>query len=542
MANDVESYLQTHGPTRSSLITQAFVGQGLTDAAARKRLSRSRGDVHRFPIPLLPKREEFLYLRTQRNTEQFWENFLRDLRKSESVFGAAVDGVAARGGLVRADEFPVISGAPTLPTKGQLTAEVVSQRLLSAGFLRAFNDSTHGKCFELAGELMSAISFGDLTARRLAEGVMLDGLRQWARYNSFASFNSIAVRGEAMLRPIGPFAFDLAGPSYLLPLRHSSAPGFFVADVFADGTLTEHQIQFFIRKCRMLKATRRDSGVLGMLVADSFTGPALTEGHAAGILLATPRTLFGPRVGDAMASLVETLKRAAAYAASDSPDRIVSLVEDLSTIEGSAGNLRGILFELITGYLARRDSVSIDLGIRARDPKTGRQADIDVQAVKAHSTAVTVIECKGKAPGATVSADEVQEWIDKLPVIHAHYKVHSSLREAQLTCELWTSASFEPDALALLNSEKVKRVKRPIGWKDGAAVVTLAATAKEKAIADALYQHFVKHPLARVSVSSNNHGLPRAEDFSEAVRPYLEHVVFEDAPAAQAEQAATPVP
>ena len=533
MANDVVSYLIANGPARSSLIAEAFVASGAAAATARKRLSRSGDDVLRFPIPLLPKREDFLYLKSQRNSEQFWANFLRDLRASESVFGAAIDGVAARGGLVRADEFDVISGSPTLPMKGQLSTKVVSDRLLKAGFLQHWDDPTHGPCFELSYDVMAAISPSDLTARRLAEGVVLDGLREWVRYNGFAGFDSIAVRGEGSLRPIGPFAFDLAGPSYLLPLRHSKAPGFFVADVFVEGTLTEHQIQFFIRKCRMLKATRRDMGVLGMLVADSFTGAALSNGHAAGIVMATPRTLFGPRVGNGMASLVETLKNAAAYAASESPNRLVSLIEDLATIEGSAGNLRGILFELIAGYLARRDSVSIDLGITAKDVRTGRHVDSDVQAVKSHSSAVTAIECKGKGPGTTITLSEVEEWLSKIPVIHAHYRAHSALREAKVTCELWTSARFESEALERLTREKAKRVKRPIDWKDGAAVVTLAAVVKEKAISDALYQHFVTHPLARVSSSADSRGLPRPAEFPKEVHPYLEYVAFKDPPPSQ---------
>jgi hypothetical protein len=338
--------------------------------------------------------------------------------------------------------------------------------------------------------------------------VVLDGLRDWARYNGFAAFGSVAVRGDPGLKPIGPFAFDLAGPSYLLPLRHSKAPGFFVADVFGDGTLNHHQIQYFIRKCRILKGLRKDIGVLGMLVAPSFTADALTEGHAQGIVLTTPGRLFGPRVGAALESLVETLKRAAAYA-SRSPERLVALINDLADIEGSAGNLRGILFELIAAYLVRRSVVSIDLGIRAKDAKSGRQADIDVQGVEAQTSAVRAIECKAKLPGGTVTVDEVQEWIDKLPIFHAHYRQHSSLREARLTCELWTTGTFDVKALELLEKEKKARVKRPIDWKDGAGVLTLAVTGKEKAIADALSQHFIKHPLARAAISDEAHGLPR---------------------------------
>lgn len=526
---DVVDYLEAHGPTRSSSIAGAFMDAGAAAATARKRLSRSRERVHRFPIPLLPKREDFLYLPDQRNTEQFWENFVRDLRATGSVYAAAIDGVAARGGVVLAEEFDVVSGAPSLPTRKHLTSTSVASHLAKAGFMKQRLDGTGGVYYELDPKLAPVITAADLNARRLAEGVILDGLRDWTRFNSFAAFGSVAVRGESGLKPIGPFAFDLAGPSYLLPLRHSKAPGFFVSDVFSDGTLNRNQIQYFIRKCQTLKALRKDIGVLGMLVAPGFTGDALTDGHAQGILLTTPGRLFGPRVGAALESLVETLKRAAAYASS-SPERLVSLINDLADIEGSAGNLRGILFELIAAYLVRRSAVSIDLGIRAKDLKTGKQADIDIQGVEAQSSAVRLIECKAKAPGGTVTADEVQEWIDKLPTFHAHYRQHPSLREAKLTCELWTTGTFEEEALELLRKEKRARVNRPIDWKDGSAVLILAATGKEKAISDALYQHFLKHPLARVSTGENAHGLPRPEAFPREVAPYLDYVAFPPGP------------
>ncbi len=63
-------------------------------------------------------------------------------------------------------------------------------------------------------------------------------------------------------------------------------------------------------------------------------------------MLATPTNLFGQKVGKAIQSLVETLKNAAAIATTN-PERLASLIDDLSEIEGAAGNLRGVLFELI---------------------------------------------------------------------------------------------------------------------------------------------------------------------------------------------------
>lgn len=499
MTFSVEAYLQEHGPSRSSTVVAALREHGLTAVAARQRVSRARPPVFSFPLRLLPKREAFLYLHGQRNSEQFWNNFMRDLRTSGSVYGAAIDAISARGGMVTKEGFRVVSGAPILPIKGQLSVDVVAQTLIKSSFMKEVEDAEHGTCYLLQPSL-HARGFGNMRARMLAEGVLLDGVREWARHIGMAGFNSIRIRGDTNLKPIGPFAFDLAGPSYLLPLQGpGSKPGFLVADAFAEGMLDEGEVQYFIRKARMLKSTLQDIGVMSILIAEGFTGAAIKTGHAAGIMLATPKDLFGRRVGAAMATLMETLKNAAAYAAT-SPERLTSLLDTLIEIEGRAGNLRGIVFELMSGYLARRDAVSIEMGITARDPDTGKTADIDILKIKHQGSEVAAIESKGKIPGGSLSKEEVETWIRKLPTMRAHLRAHPSLREAKQVFEIWTSGTIDPDALDLLKQTKAKWTKSEIGWKDGQDVLALAKDGKEKTIVDALHQHFISHPLAEVNL------------------------------------------
>ena len=59
-------------------------------------------------------------------------------------------------------------------------------------------------------------------------------------------------------------------------------------------------------------------------------------------------------MADALTDLMRTLENAAAVAAVDD-DRLYKLLGDLSGIEGRAGNMRGIMFELIAAYIAKRD-------------------------------------------------------------------------------------------------------------------------------------------------------------------------------------------
>jgi hypothetical protein len=499
MPRSVSQILADNGPSRSARVVEALVAEGLSAEAARQRVSRASKPVRRFPVQLLPKREAFLYLEKDRNTERFWANLIRDLRESGSVFAAAIDGIIARGGFIRADQFAVVSGAPALPQKGQVTAALVAKRLIAASIVKEVRNSEGELCFSLAPSL----AYGDeaeLRARDLAERVVLDGLREWARKIGLGSYNAIRIRGDAELRAIGPFEFDLAGPSYLLPLQGGPArPGFVVADAFADKILSADEIQFFIRKARMLKAILPAVGVLSVLVAEGFTGEALTAGHAAGILMATPKDLFGKRVGAALASLVEVLKNAGAYASSSSPERLQFLLDNLFDIEGRSRNLRGVLFELVAAYLARRDAMSIDMNVRAKDPATGKLAEIDIQKVTHQASEVTAIECKGKEPGGVLSLAEVETWLEKIAIMRAHYRAHAYFREARQRFEIWTSGTIAPDALALLIEEQARRTKAPIAWKDGEAVLELARAGKEKGIADALNQHFLEHPFAIVA-------------------------------------------
>ena len=199
-------------------------------------------------------------------------------------------------------------------------------------------------------------------------------------------------------------------------------------------------------------------------------------------------------MGEAITSLCEVLKNAAKYASS-SPERLMMLLNNLFEIEGRNNNIRGVLFELVAGYLARRNAVSIDMGINAKDPASGKSADIDIQAIAHHNSAVTAIECKGKEPGGILSLEEVEEWLAKIPTFRAFYANHNTLREAKHSFEIWTSGTIAPDALSKLEAEKLKRVKATIDWKDGADVLAMARLGKEKTIADALKQHFFHHPL-----------------------------------------------
>lgn len=496
----ITNYLEQHGPARSSIVAQWLVDElKLKPEAARKRLSRLRAPLHRFPIHLLPKGESFIYHVDDRKTERFWTRFLDAMRASKSGFGATLDALTARGGMVLTSEFAVIGGTSGMGSRGQLMATSMAERLIKAGAIAQFAGSGNETFYGFAQPALGSSDRNGYHARQLTEDIVLNAVREWIRKLGLASYNTIAIRTDEARQPICGLLFDLAGPSYLLPIRSGGKqPGFVVADVFSGAVMDEHQIHYFLRKVGLVNAIlkRSGSGVFAFLIADGFTSAAYTAGHAAGVSLATPRELFGVRAGNALQTLAQTLRNTAAFAASASPERIAKLIDDLSDIEGSAGNLRGVLFELLCAYLVRRDAQSINMGVKATDISTGKVADIDILKYTNQLSDCVAIECKGKEPGGMLSLEEAQDWIRRLPTFLSH--IRAANRDAAVSFELWTSGEIEADALAYLTREQTKRTKTPIRWRAGANILSLAIKGKEKAITEALKQHFFHHPLSKV--------------------------------------------
>ena len=490
--------LTNEGPARTArLVATLTQSLDISREAARQRLWRAGAPVERIS-GLLPKREAFLYLKHHRNKQIYWNHLLRDLRETGSVYACAIDGLRARGGIVPEDEFAVVSGAP-ITLKKQISTSRVMRELVSLGVIKEEKLGGLGRCcIAEASAMMAPLDTVHVTARRLAESVILDGLREWTWKNGIGSHGTITIRGEGPCR-VGPFKWDLTGPSYLLPLRRANRPhGFLVADVFTEERLDVPHIQYFVRKVKTYEKTSNSGRLLPIIMADSFTGRAMTEGHKAGLILATQKSLFGRHVASAITNLIDTLIRVATNVDVDEGS-LYQLLDQLSEIEGRAGNMRGIMFELLVAYIATREhSGRIDLRVLHTHRNTGAQAEIDVLCVK-NNNQVYTIECKGKAPGGTVSLSEVDRWLRKLPIMRDYVDIHPELRKCAQTHAFWTTGTFEPDALAKLTRERQQRTKRPIEWKDGKDVREVALRLNLKSIGDALQEHFMRHPVAKLT-------------------------------------------
>ncbi len=487
------------GPTRSSKLVKYLAGaEGITPVAARKRLSRANIPVARHSRDCLPKREAFFYLQGQFWSERYWCNLLRDLRETGSIYACAIDGLAARGGIVSKAEFPIVSGAP-LALKNQVTTRLVAQRLIRLGFIFEKDLDKFGSCFTTNPQaLPPPISVKQARVRRLTEKIILDGLRKWIGNNGIGSYDSIEIRGDRYPLEVGQYLWDLTAPSYLHAVkRNSKKNGFVVADVFCGGQLNKHSIRYFVRKVQTCQKASQNCTLFPIIMADEFTTDAFTAGHRNGLMLTTPENLFGRTIARALGGLVETLNTAATNTAVDF-HRLCHLIEKLSEIEGRAGNLRGILFELIVAEIARRKyGGKTAIGIVHAEPENGNQVEMDV-VCETDRNEIRVIECRGKSPSSEVKRDEVQCWLRKLGTMRNYVASQEHLRERRQLYEFWTSSEFEGDALRLLEFEKEKRTKYPIKWKNGRAVRRASTKLRLTAIGKALDEHFVRHPFSLI--------------------------------------------
>lgn len=496
--SSVVATLRKLGPSRTkNLIDELKKTAGISEQAARQRCSRAGFPVERLTSLSLPKGEIFFYLSDQHKSEQYWNNLMRDLRSTSSVFACAIDALDARGGVVPVEEFGTISGAP-IALRKQTCSHAVQRSLVELGAMKKREIEGLGSCYEINSDgIATPLNPDWVKSRRLAERWLLDLLRQWLRSNRLGSFHKIAIRGEDLPLMVGQFQWDLTGPCYLRCLRTSKfTHGFVVADVFAEGHLDVHQIRHFIRKVQIYEQTSNSGRLLPILLGEGFTSEALSEGGKNGVMLVTPESLFGLHVAKALSGLIRTINQVAYLVANDS-DQLFDLLDQVSKIEGRSLNMRGIMFELLSAYVANRifESPWIDVGVKHTNSSSGKRVEMDLVCTAQHTA--RVIECKGLSPNGTVTLDDVEKWLEKLPTIREFLSIKfSSNRNYDTSYELWTTGQFDTDALDKLKHEKCVRVKHSIEFRDGAQLRKLAVEKRLTRVVHALDEHFLKHPLS----------------------------------------------
>lgn len=505
MSIHVRDYLKTHGPVLASDLSDHFRSQGVSHDAARKRVQRAkqRDGISALYSLHLPHNDSFLYLNKQYGDGTFWKSLVSALERSGSVYGHAVNGLLARGGIALKSEFAVLCGSPTFMKK-QLSAERVLEHLAEIEFLRLEKISDLGEVVTFHPEFHPHFDLNAhyLRGRLAADAILHKGIKSWARRLGLVSYDSVKASTADDHPSFGQFKWNLTAPSYAHPFVERDAdgspiPGFFVADAFiTPGELSEKEVRPFVRKCEIMRSQPNTRKFMGLLVAGGFAKEALQFGKNKGLLLSTPENLFGEGVGQALRELVRTISHAAEVAV-ENPDKVRELMDQLSRIEGAAQNLRGPLFEMIVAHCVnKREGGYVEIGQEVRHPGTGEATEIDVLASKPRADAL-IIECKGKKPGGAVGKDVVEDWLTrKVPRAIAYLEAQEVYRNVRKRVEIWTTGIFLPDALEYLEARRDATRKYNIAWKDGEGVLDYVRDMNATALTQTLNEHYFDHDLA----------------------------------------------
>lgn len=504
MAEPIEETLRDVGPALSNEVTTYLVEQfGMTPAAARKRVSRVGGEVRRLAGITFPRKARFLYLQQQFGSPWFWGRLIEALLEERSAYGYALAALRQRGGVVPARQFAIVCGAPVKQAK-QLSPDTIYMRLNEAGLLCKIPVSGVGECVALTqGQNHYEAQAALMQARLITEDILLTAVKDWLKKLGIVSYGKVAVRSDDALPKVGTFVWDLSAPCYLGHMVRQTAagkpkPGFVACDVFIGEDMTVAGVMPFLRKCVTLRSLKNVGPCMQVLVADRFDRDAFKLLKQYGVIPATPENLFGEGVAKGLSQLTSVLHNAA-LAVID-PQAFDELFSRLGKIEGAAIQLRGTLFEFLAADIARK-SIAPDVKMNRLFKQAGKgEAEGDVVAVREHQS-ITVIECKGYSPRATIPDELFERWLHhNVPICYNAIREHPDWKKLDVRFEFWTTAPLTEKSMALFVAAQkaVKPSRYSLGLQLGADVRAICKKLKDPSLLVAFENHFmiVEAPLS----------------------------------------------
>jgi hypothetical protein len=215
----LEDALSALGPCLTSELAQELVNQGLSAEAARQRISRRNSQVATLSNIIFPHKARFVYLKTNFESEEYWQALTERLVKKSPTYGSAIQSLVQRNGMMPLKHFYISCGSPFLQ-KGHVSASRILDNLLKAKIIAKFTDSKMGKCIKLANISGTEEYYGilNMRARIFVEDVLAGYIKHWMKKLSLSSYYKITLRTDNKLPTVGTYHWDLAGPSYLYPL------------------------------------------------------------------------------------------------------------------------------------------------------------------------------------------------------------------------------------------------------------------------------------------------------------------------------------
>ena len=532
MAADlIATILSKHGPMLSSELARILEqSYGVAAAAARKRVERGCDGMTKLSHVVFPHRARFVYLQSEYGSPWFFSNLLEALRKTNSTYYYALQALEMRSNVMPRSHFLIACGAPVAQKK-HVSAETLTERLIKAGLVKEVTLPDGYVCIvrcdkEIA--FLDSYLLKEMKARLIAERVALLAVKDWARRLGVVSYGAVETREDEDLEKmprVGTLEWDMAGPSYLFPMRTYTAaagllPGFFVCDIALNGRATAEYVSAFVKKCVTLRSLPKVGRCLQVFVAEDYTAEAFGLLKNEGIIPGTTESLFGLDVAKALKSLCSVLINTAAL--TESPGVLEKIFNGLSRIEGAASTLRGSLFEFAVAQIAKTTFRGCDPEVnRIVKDELGRAAEIDVLAV-IRNQEVVFIECKGVHPLGTVDDDEVIRWLDvRIPVIRGAVKRHSEWCDLPQRYEMWSSGGYTERALSFIAERKKQTSKFHIEARDAAYVHGQVRTSNDDGLIRTYEEHFVNHPMRELERSQEREKRKAVRDRKPSPTPAL---------------------
>jgi hypothetical protein len=455
----IHQYLSKHGPTSTSELKAHIIKlTNVTEDTARKQISRFKGAkrLHNF---FLPKGEAILFLEEHVNTTLYWNRLKLIVGMSNSAVGKAYRAIALRGGAIEARDFHIVACAPTMPRSKVMGSSTVITILLGIGLVKEVNIEGV-KIYHIFGVEWSKRH----QARATTESVAINLLKRYVTNLNMSSFNAISIRGDQKHPQMFSYQWDLTGPSYLSAFTswdgNKVNPGHLASDVILSSNVSLDSLSAYLSKVDAVQKLSK-TPTLMMLVCESFEPETFKVLRNRGIIPATTNNLFGKDAADLLRRLESVFNNEAAAIVSD-PNAVFNLFERLKDFENDLKPIRGYLFEYIIANLHNKEGCMIDVNQMITAPN-GDQAEIDVKAVRGQ--AMISSECKGFAPGATLTIDVVKDWVERqVPRIYAWFTRGTETKyisEKEIEFHFYFSGKIDPDLRSFCEkiSESTKRYK-----------------------------------------------------------------------------------
>ncbi|MGR6781233.1 hypothetical protein ACU5B6_16875 [Moritella viscosa] len=347
--------LKKYGPCLSSELAERLVDNyGLTPAAARKRISRSGEIVKKLGHLPFPKKARFIYLQENYASPWYWKNLHKAIYESGGAYSRALGAVLGRT-VLPIEHFRIACGAP-IAQKKHISADTVLERLIAADVLVKTQITGLGCCVVTKSTYeyypcSEDDFFIEVKGRLAAEAVLIDSVKEWLKRLGFASYHSVKARSALNDSPmVGTFSWDITAPSYMSGLTTWKSgqlkPGFVVCDVLLNGEVDMHSIDPFLYKVSSTKSLRNVGSVMFIFVAQGYSKEAFSALKTAGVIPATPQSLFGKDVAEGFKGLIHTFENA--MQGNLNPDDFNNVFEKLGKLEGALGNMRGTFFEFLS--------------------------------------------------------------------------------------------------------------------------------------------------------------------------------------------------